>query len=199
MAFIPPPLFSRDFPHQLPLVNPKNNDVYNRNMLSNKTVHYQFCPMCTTPLQAKTLDGKTHQACPSCDFIHWDNPKPAASIILSRDGDVLLLRRAQEPSKGYWVLPGGYVGHDENPQMTVIRETREETGLDITVGRVITTYLIDTDPRGNSVDIVFAGTISGGKMKLTEHSTFDFFQPDNLPELIAYKHREAIDIWRKHT
>lgn len=153
--------------------------------------------MCASTLQSKPVDGKIRLTCPSCGFIFWDNPKPAASIILSRDGHVLLLRRAQEPLKGYWVLPGGYVEHDENPQTTVIRETREETGLDITVGKVITTYLIDTDPRGNSIDIVFDGNITGGKMNLSEHTDFDFFPLDNLPELIAYKHREAITIWFK--
>lgn len=182
-------------PHQLPLINTKNNDVYNRNMLGSKTVQYQFCPLCTTPLQPRTLNGKTYQACPSCDFIYWDNPKPAASIILSRDGRVLLLRRAQEPSQGYWVLPGGYVEHDEDPAATIVRETKEETGLEFVVGAVITTYLIANDPRGNSIDIVFTGTITGGNIKLTEHSSFDFFAPDALPDPIAYKHREAISIW----
>lgn len=172
--------------------------MYNRPVTNNRKIQYRFCPSCAIRLQKKCIDGVERLACPACDFIFWNNPKPTTSIILPKDGKVLLLKRAHEPFKGQWVLPGGYVEHDEDPKTTIIRETKEETGLDIAVLGVIYTYLIDNDPRGNSIDIVFRGEITGGEMKLQEHTRYDFFSPDKLPEPIAYKHREAVSIWHKH-
>ena len=157
---------------------------------------YKFCPSCATSLQNTLVDGTQRLTCPNCGFIFWDNPKPTTSIILAKESKVLLLKRSQEPFKGYWVLPGGYVEHDEDPQVTIVRETKEETGLHVIIRGIVWVYLIDTDPRGNSIDIVFEGTISGGAMTLREHARANFFAPNKLPEIIAYRHREAIAIWQ---
>lgn len=116
-------------------------------------------------------------------------------MILTKEGKILLLKRLHDPLKDYWVLPGGYLEYDEDPKTAIIREVEEETGLTVKLGSFIYTYLIDNDPRGNSVDIVFDGTIVGGKMKLREHDAFAYFDADHLPEKIAYKHREVIELW----
>lgn len=166
-------------------------------MIEHPKTQYVYCPSCATTLTKKLVDDRQRLVCPNCRFVFWNNPKPTTSIILSKDGNVLLLKRAHEPFKRYWVLPGGYVEHDEDPKETITRETKEEIGLDITVLGVVYTYLIDNDPRGNSVDMVFRGKITGGEIELKEHTTFNFFPPDKLPELIAYKHRDAIAIWYK--
>lgn len=171
--------------------------MYNRLVITHLKIQYRFCPSCAIRLQNKCIDGVERLACPACDFIFWNNPKPTTSIILLKEGKLLLLKRAHEPFKGQWVLPGGYVEHDEDPKTTIIRETKEETGLDIAVLGVIYTYLIDNDPRGNSIDIVFKGKITGGEVKLREHTNVDFFSPSALPELIAYRHREVITVWNK--
>jgi len=52
---------------------------------------------------------------------------------------------------------------------------------------------IDTDPRGNSIDIVYSGVVLSGVLKLKEHSACEFFSPNGLPYLVAYKHREVIN------
>jgi predicted GIY-YIG superfamily endonuclease/ADP-ribose pyrophosphatase YjhB (NUDIX family) len=157
---------------------------------------YVYCPSCATPLQRKLIDHTERVACPNCPFVFWNNPKPTTSIILAKNHKVLLLKRGHKPFLGYWVLPGGYVEYNENPESTIVRETKEETGLDVMVNGITWVYLIDTDPRGNSVDIVFEGTTIGGRVELREeHVCYDFFSPHRLPEQIAYKHREAIGIW----
>jgi 8-oxo-dGTP diphosphatase len=54
------------------------------------------------------------------------------------DGDrVLLVKRAHEPLKGEWSLPGGAVEVGESLEAAVVREVREETCLDVTVGPVV--------------------------------------------------------------
>lgn len=155
----------------------------------------RYCAQCATPLSIKRIDGKERLACDHCSFIFWNNPKPTTSIILEQEGKVLFLQRSHEPFKGYWVLPGGYVEYDEDPKDTIVREVKEETGLTVKLEEAIYTYLIDTDPRGNSIDIVFEGKITGGKLALREHSQGKFFSQSDLPSLIAYKHREVVEQW----
>lgn len=161
--------------------------------------NFKFCPTCSNILQSKPIERENRQLCSKCGFILWNNPKPTTSIILEKTGKILLLQRLDEPFKGYWVLPGGYVEYNEEPTVTIKREAKEETGLDVTVDNIVSVYLIDTDPRGNSIDIVYSGKIVGGELKLKEHSKSQFFSPDNLPDLIAYKHREVITKWFENT
>lgn len=159
---------------------------------------YKFCPICANPLRKKFIDGISRLMCNKCGFVFWNNPKPTTSIILDKDDKVLMLQRLQDPFKGHWVLPGGYIEYGEDPELAITREVKEETGLDVLVDGVVYTYLIDTDPRGDSIDIVYHGSITGGNVKLKEHGLYNFFLPNELPGLIAYKHREAIAIWQKN-
>ena len=123
--------------------------------------------------------------------------KNRATAIILRNGKLLLLHR-QKPGRDYYILPGGGVELDESFEEACIREVKEETGLDIKVNKVVSVYLINTDPRGNSIDIVYTGNITGGKFGLSEHNQYEFFSLKGLPKLIAYKHREVITNWFKN-
>ena len=59
------------------------------------------------------------------------NSIPGVQGILERDGRVLLARRALEPRRGHWDLPGGFLDETEEPLDGLRREFREETGLDV--------------------------------------------------------------------
>jgi 8-oxo-dGTP diphosphatase len=54
-------------------------------------------------------------------------------VVVGKDGRVLLIRRAAPPGRGQWSLPGGKVEPGETPSAAVVREVREETGLDVRV------------------------------------------------------------------
>lgn len=99
--------------------------------LSIREKYYKFCPSCKTDLKRKIIDGRERLFCPNCDFIFWNDPKPAVSILLPQGEGILMLQGANEPSKDYWCLPGGYVNYGETPQEAVKRETKEETGADV--------------------------------------------------------------------
>lgn len=58
-------------------------------------------------------------------------------IVRTGDGRVLLLRHRLWPPEGQWGFPSGFVRHGETFQATVVREVREETGLTVTVGRLL--------------------------------------------------------------
>ena len=58
------------------------------------------------------------------------------AVITRADGQLLLIKRGNEPERGRWSLPGGRVEPDESQVAAVIREVREETGLAVIVGRL---------------------------------------------------------------
>lgn len=74
------------------------------------------------------------------------HPVPAVAAVVVRDGEILLVRRGKEPSKGKWSVPGGSVEWGETLAQAVKREVREETGLETEVGDVAGVY--DLMPTG---------------------------------------------------
>ena len=61
--------------------------------------------------------------------IHYENPKPTASIICMRDNELLLAKRAFNPAKGEWGLPGGFMELNETLNEAAERELKEETSI----------------------------------------------------------------------
>jgi ADP-ribose pyrophosphatase YjhB (NUDIX family) len=175
------------------------NNVIKTGKNNPREKEYIFCPSCTTKLVRKVINKESLLSCPKCGFIFWNNPKPVVSVILEKNGKILLVKRAKEPLKGYWCLPGGYVCYSEKPEDALMREVKEETNLNIRIGKLIGVYQIDNDPRGINLDIIYAGLIVGNELETNEESSeFGFFSIDKLPELIAYKHEVAIQDWKKH-
>jgi 8-oxo-dGTP diphosphatase len=89
-------------------------------------------------------------------------PRPALTvdaIVYVKDTDpfsVLLIRRGNEPFKGKWALPGGFIEINELLQESCIRELREETGVGLEEMRQFRVYdSIDRDPRGRTISVVF--------------------------------------------
>jgi ADP-ribose pyrophosphatase YjhB (NUDIX family) len=62
------------------------------------------------------------------------------AVVLTADGRVVLVRRAQPPREGEWSLPGGVLELGEPLESGVAREVREETGLDVDVGPLVDTF-----------------------------------------------------------
>jgi 8-oxo-dGTP diphosphatase len=69
---------------------------------------------------------------------------------------VLLVKRGEEPFKGKWALPGGFVEYGERAEEAIVREVREETGLDVRVSKLIGVYSDPRrDPRGHTVTVAY--------------------------------------------
>lgn len=160
---------------------------------------YKFCPTCQSSLVRKEIEHKARLTCPNCGFIFWNNPKPVTSILLHKDGKVLMLKSHKEPYVDYWVLPGGYIDYEEEPFQAAAREVKEEIGLEAKIESLIDVYRIGDDPRGANIDIVYVGTAEGEpKVESETFSEFAYFSPNELPEKIAYNHRGVIQKWSKN-
>ncbi|HEV2593520.1 MAG TPA: NUDIX domain-containing protein, partial [Gaiellaceae bacterium] len=88
---------------------------------------WRFCPKCGQEL-AHTDD---HLHCPGCDERYWANSVPGAQAVIVRDRHVLLGRRAHDPGRGRWDLPGGFLQEGEDAVAALRREVREETNLEL--------------------------------------------------------------------
>ena len=90
------------------------------------------------------------------DSMKYRNPALAVDAAVRRGDEVLLIQRGNEPWKGAWALPGGFVDYGEDPTDAVLRELQEETGL---TGEIV--RLLDAkgdpnrDPRKHIVSIVY--------------------------------------------
>ena len=103
--------------------------------MANST--YVYCPLCGTHLEERTAFGHVRRACSACGFVHFPDPKVAVIGLVYHQGRVLLAKRAVDPAKGKWALPGGFMDAGEMPEAALGRELMEEVGMEIRVDRLL--------------------------------------------------------------
>lgn len=97
----------------------------------------KYCPKCASELSTRFEGGRERIACPNCDFVYFGTFSIGVGGVVICDGKALLIRRGQEPSRGWWQIPGGYCEHDEPIHEAVIREVYEEAGIRARVENVL--------------------------------------------------------------
>lgn len=107
--------------------------------------HFQHCPKCGQPVPP----GVNPLVCPACGFCFFFNPTvSAAAFVFDGHGRILLLRRAKEPAKGLFGIPGGFIDIGEGAEVAVRREIREEVGIEVTELKYLTSHPNDYNYRG---------------------------------------------------
>ena len=113
---------------------------------------------------------------------------PAVSVALMRGDRILLVKRGQQPSRGYYAFPGGRVEPGETDEEAALRELFEETGLMAAEIKPLGTYLIDAERDGLEITYrlqVFAGRDCGGEPRADsdaeEAAFFTLAELDALP------------------
>lgn len=99
-------------------------------MAEHPLSQFRYCPKCGS--SRFDIHNEKSKQCADCGFVYYFNPSSAtvAFIVNSRD-ELLVCRRAKEPAKGTLDLPGGFVDLYETSEEGVIREVKEETGLQV--------------------------------------------------------------------
>jgi 8-oxo-dGTP diphosphatase len=146
-----------------------------------------FCPRCGTPLGSRKIGEKVRPVCPHCEWIFFPDPKVAAGVLIQKEDQVLLVRRANNPKRGFWTLPVGFVDAGENPAKAAERECFEETGLHIRVTELLEVLSGQEHPRGAHIIIFYRGVMIDGNMTAGDDvDQVGFFALDSLPPM-AFK------------
>ncbi len=159
-------------------------------------MHFKFCPACGGALSAAA--GPHHpQRCTSCGAEHFRDSKPCAGALVVRHGRVLLARRAIEPFKGCWDIPGGFLNEGEHPEDGARREIHEETGLRVRLGGCLGIYMDrygGSDTAKWTLNIYyFAEPLDDTTPRAADDaSELAWFAPDKLPPKMAFKHEDQV-------
>jgi ADP-ribose pyrophosphatase len=99
---------------------------------------FVFCPQCAARHESP---GQVPFRCTSCQFTVFFGPVAAVGGLIVDDSDhLLLVRRARNPGKGQWGLPGGFVDREETIEQALIREVSEETRLELDEVQLLLTF-----------------------------------------------------------
>ena len=128
-------------------------------------------------------------------------PRPAltvdALIFHFSEGslNLLLIQRGDEPYKGSWAFPGGFVNENETVEQAVVRELKEETGIEATgLQQVFTASAPGRDPRGWTVSVIFIGFIKDGTtLKAGDDAADARWHPLRNVTHLAFDHADIVD------
>ena len=151
----------------------------------------KFCPYCATPLTRRELEDRLRLYCQRCQTIIYENPVPATCVVLGNaQGEVLLVKRAVNPKKGHWCLPGGYLELDETPAEGAMRELHEETGLNGDIGRLLGAIQAHSDLYGFLVMVGYWVDVYDGNLVAGDDAqAARFFPVHALPQVAFRSHR----------
>ena len=126
-------------------------------------------------------------------------PRPAVTtdcVVFTKEKEpkVLLIQRGNEPYKGYWAFPGGFMNMEETTEECAVRELKEETGLTVKQIQQIGAYSkVDRDPRGRTVSIAYLAIVDAptAVSGMDDAAKAAWFPLSSLPDL-AFDHKDIM-------
>jgi ADP-ribose pyrophosphatase YjhB (NUDIX family) len=163
---------------------------------------WKFCPRCRTGLRG----DEQRVECPECGFVAYASSKATAgALVVDDEGRVLLARRAGEPFKGRWDIPGGFLDEGEHPLDGMRRELREETGLDVEplefLGAWMDRYGGDSTAEATLNMYWTARKLGGEEQAADDVDALGWFERDALPaadELAFENVPLVLAAWQEH-
>ena len=131
-------------------------------------------------------------------------PRPAVTadcIVITKEAEPKVIERGDEPFKGCWAFPGGFMDMDETTEQCAIRELEEETGLKVSKVYQIGAYSkVDRDPRGRTITVAYIAIVDGplAVSGQDDAAKAEWFSLSALPQL-AFDHYDIMqDAIRKY-
>lgn len=135
----------------------------------------------------RTFEDSVSRLPSSADGVRM-NPRLTTDGIVVSGSKILLVRRKFTPFQGRYALPGGFVEYGERVDECVIREVQEETGLTVSIEKLLGVYSApDRDPRGHTVTVVYVLALEGGVLSDSVETKAEWVQLKNIPPL-AFDH-----------
>ena len=124
--------------------------------------------------------------------------KTSTAIVPFSNDQILLIKRKTRPFVGYWALPGGRMDPDETVEQTIIREVKEETGLEVSIDSILGEYVeigVKDDIEYEYYPTCFVVKVIGGEMKRQESEiqAIQLFSLSTLPKPLAFEHDKMIE------
>ena len=122
----------------------------------------------------------------------------ADCIVITKETEpkVLLIERGDEPFKGCWAFPGGFMDMDETTEQCAIRELEEETGLKVSKVYQIGAYSkVDRDPRGRTITVAYIAIVDEplAVSGQDDAAKAEWFSLSALPQL-AFDHYDIMQV-----
>lgn len=140
------------------------------------------CSRCGSPLAYGPAPGedRPRHVCTGCGTVTYVNPRLVVTTLpVTDDGSLVLIRRGIPPGYGAWAQPGGFLEADETVIQGAVRETLEETGLEVEPTSIVGIY---SRPQAHIVVIAYEAVIVGGAMSATSESLeVRPFELDDIP------------------
>jgi len=144
----------------------------------------KYCLRCGRLLIRAKRIGRIRPVCENCGWIYFSDPKVAVAAVITRDEKILLVRRANDPQRGKWTLPAGFVDAGEDPKEALIRECREETELRVRIIGLVDVLAGQEHPHGAHILIVYrAEVLTGDPNPGDDVDRVSYFSRDQLPTL----------------
>lgn len=155
--------------------------------------NHQFCSRCGSAMQPRT--DERARACPACRFTSYPPVSPAVMVLITRGRELLLARKAVWPAGRYSAI-AGFVEPGEMLEDTVVRETREEVGVEVGNLRY---FGSQPWPFPHSLMVAFTAEYTGGALRpdgveIEEAAWFDAEALPRLPPSVSISRRLIITV-----
>lgn len=164
---------------------------------------YAFCPQCGS---SKHTLGEIPFRCEACGFACFFGPVAAVGgLVVNKLGQLLFVRRARDPGKGKWGLPGGFVDRGESVEDALRREIEEETGMRVTRAKYLMSAPNQYEYHGvvaPVIDLFYECRVDMRKsisIAADELEHFEWSEPtaEFLENMAFESNRRAVEEWRR--
>lgn len=136
------------------------------------------------------MDLRNDQPCSVCG--RYNNRRVAVDALIIRNDEILLINRKVDPFKDMWAIPGGGIEFDQTAEDAIKKEVEEEVGLRVVSSKFLQIY---TDPKRDPKQVMTLSylVLTEGEPKAgSDASYYQFFSLNNLPDIMAFDHKQII-------